>query len=112
MHVGVTLEALSADEESMQHHYRSQPHRGREELPWRKKRSERRKTRQQERQASGDSLNAPAEPLPSAVLSSRAERYDSWTPESQVWACCEALFCCFLCADPWAPRCHASQDAS
>lgn len=73
---GVTLEALSADEDNMQHHYKSQPHRGKQELPWRKARTERRRSRQAQRQANANSL-APPPNTPAGSAFSAAASLDS-----------------------------------
>ena len=80
---GVTLEALSADEETMQHHYRSQPHRGKQELPWRKARTERRRNRQRQLQADSAPLAPPkASPTASALNRSYESSFDSASQKS------------------------------
>ena len=45
----MTLEALSADEESLQSKFKPQPRRGQEDLPWRKARERRRQTKEKQR---------------------------------------------------------------
>ena len=56
--------------------------RGKEELPWRKARTERRRSRERQRRADADTLAAPADSPTGSALSMAEGSYDSWSPDS------------------------------